>query len=188
MMGRTHLLLGVNSVWLLALVPGAVGSHAANIPNAADAPTLGLLAGSAALGALLPDLDAAQSTIKFLRLGSHFQPFLLPATLLHRTLGHRGLLHSLLGLGGFGLCVALPLGLWLGGPPALALLLGYASHLAGDGCTKRGIPLWFPKPSRWHLLPPPWRLTTGSQAEEVVFALLAGPALLLLLPRLLAPS
>lgn len=181
-MGRTHLLLGVNSVWLLALVPGAVGIAGPDGHNP------GLLAGVAALGALLPDLDAPQSTVKSLRLGKYFQPFWLPATLLHRAFGHRGLLHSLLGLGGTGLLLALPLGLWLGTPSALALLLGYASHLAGDACTKSGIPLRFPNPVRWHLLPPPWRLTTGSQAEEVVFALLAGTALLLLLPRVLTPA
>lgn len=179
MMGRTHLLLGVNSMWLMTLVPGAVGTIASDMANP------GLLAGLAALGALLPDLDAAQSTIKFLRVGNGFQPFLLPAELLHRAFGHRGLLHSLLGLAVFSLLMALPLAFWLGWPAALALILGYASHLMGDGCTKSGIPLWFPGTARWHLLPPPLRLTTGSQAEDVVFALLAGGALALLLPRLL---
>lgn len=182
MMGRTHLLLGVNSVWLLTLVPGAVGSLTSDMHNP------GLLTGLAALGGLLPDLDAAQSTIKFLGLGKSFQPFLLPAELLHRAFGHRGLLHSLLGLGGFSLLIALPIAFWIGWTAAIALILGYASHLLGDGCTKSGIPLWFPRPGRWHMLPPPLRLTTGSQAEDVVFMVLAGGTLALLLPRLLLPS
>lgn len=180
-MGRTHLLLGVNSVWLLTLVPGAVGTFAPDMHNP------GLLAGTAALGALLPDLDAAQSTIKFLRLGGRFQPFLLPAEVLHQAFGHRGVLHSLLGLAGFTLIVGVPQALWLGWLPAVALLLGYASHLVGDGCTKSGIPLLFPQRTRRHLLLLPLRLTTGSQAEEVVFAALALGALALLLPRLLMP-
>lgn len=168
-------MLGVVCAQMLALAPGI----------AADSHSSGLLAG-AALGALLPDLDASQSMIKSLRIGRHFQPFLLPAALLHHAFGHRGFLHSLLGLGCVGAFAALPLGLWLGGQFAAALLLGYASHLAGDGCTKSGVPLWFPRRGRWHLLPSSMRLTTGSQEEDAIFALAAGAALLLLalqLPR-----
>lgn len=169
MTGRTHLLLGVNSVWLFRLVPESPGGD------------LGLLVLAAALGALLPDLDAADSTIKSLRIVGDVRPFALPALLLHRAFGHRGLLHSLLGLAGLGVLVCLPLSLWWGGEPSLALGLGYASHLLGDAATKSGIPLLFPDRRRRHLLASPLRLTTGSQAEDVVFALLAGGALALLL-------
>lgn len=126
--------------------------------------------GSCRAGALLPDLDATHSTIKYLRLGGHFQPFRLPVRVLSHQLGHRGPLHSLAG-------IAL---LWLGWQPTLALALGMLSHLLGDASTKSGVPLLYPKPGRWHLLPKDLRLTTGSPEEEAVFGVMLLPLLLLL--------
>lgn len=66
----------------------------------------------------------------------------------------------------------------------LALSLGYASHLAADACTKSGIPLFYPRRKRYHLLPRALRLTTGSLAEEAVFMALAMMVLLLMLGQL----
>ena len=170
MMGRTHMLLGLSSLWLLSPLPGVL------TPN-----TLPPLAAAAAFGALLPDLDAQGSTLKYLKVGG-LTPFVPLTDLLHRALGHRGLLHSLWGLSAA--CVlALPL-LWLGWPLFVGLLLGYMSHLAGDAATKSGIPLLYPKSRRLHLLPPPWRLTTGSQAEDALLPLLGVAVLALLLGRL----
>jgi len=71
--------------------------------------------------------------------------------------------------------------LLLGWPLFLGLVLGYGSHLAGDACTKSGIPLLYPDPRRLHLLPRPLRLTTGSQAEDALLPLLAVSVLVLLL-------
>ncbi len=82
----------------------------------------------------------------------------------------------------------MPLALWIGGAPLLALLLGYDSHLIAVAATKNGIPLWYPHGARRHLLPKPWRITTGSQAEEIVFIVTAAFALLLLLQSLRLPS
>ena len=82
---------------------------------------MGVLAACAALGALLPDLDASESKVKHLktpgtgfkpfllpsqvRITAHtaalrreFKPFLLPAQVVHRTEQHRGLFYSLWGL------------------------------------------------------------------------------------------
>ena len=115
---------------------------------------------------------------------AHYAPFSLPALVLHRAFGHRGLLHSALGLGLFGLLVALPLSFWWDWPPSLALGLGYASHLAADACTRTGIPLFYPNRRRLFLLPPLLRFVTGSPAEEALLPLLALPVLLLLLPAL----
>jgi membrane-bound metal-dependent hydrolase YbcI (DUF457 family) len=167
---------GINALWLLRLLPGGAGTLAA----APAGSNLGLLAGIAAFGALLPDLDASESKIKHLPLGG-IRPFALPAALLHRALGHRSLLHSLLGLGLASVLLAVPLAVWLGWQAGLALVLGYASHLLLDACTRSGIPLLFPDTRRVHLLPKGLRLVTGSLAEEVLFALLADGALLLLL-------
>jgi inner membrane protein len=181
MMGRTHLVLGINTLWLLEVEP--LASLVARDPM-----RFPLCLGAAALGALLPDLDAGQSLLSNLSLGG-VRPLLLPARAISRTLGHRGVLHSLTALGVLGV-VSLPIVrfeelAWL------ALLLGYLSHLLGDACTKRGIPLFHvpllrPRRSPVHLLPQALRLTTGSLAEEAVFVLLASAALTLLLRHLLA--
>lgn len=166
----THALLGINSLWLLAPLPPELIGY-----------DLGTLAACAALGALLPDLDASESKIKHLKiLGTNFKPFLLPAQVVHRTDQHRGLLHSLWGLGMMTM-IALPLSFWTGWAPVAALLLGYGSHLLGDSATKSGIRLLYPSKVRFHLLPPGFRFTTGSLAEEVIIPLLALSVFLLLL-------
>jgi len=171
MMGRTHALLGMASLWLLAPIPDLV------TPG-----NVGAMCALAAFGALLPDLDAGASTIRALKVGK-LRPFRSVAYVAHRTWGHRALLHSPIGLLAFGgLCV--PVGLLWGVPLALALFLGYASHLAGDACTRTGIPGWPNRPDRrLHLLPASFRLVTGSLAEEALLPLLALPVVLLVLTR-----
>ena len=186
MTGPTHLALGVSAVWLLAPIPGAVGHG-----QASGAANPALLALAAALGALLPDLDAQRSTIRYLRVdmgrGRRLRPFEPVAALVSRTLGHRGPLHSLLGIGVVWLLLGLPTLLWIGWQPSAAFALGLLSHLVGDGCTKSGVPLLFPRAGRRHLLPPSLRLTTGSLAERRFLALLAVPALLMPLSGILMP-
>ena len=169
MMGRTHAFVGASSLWLLIGIPGALTAQSI-VP----------LCALGAFGALLPDLDAAQSTIKSLRIGP-FHPFAPLSFLAYRTWGHRGLLHSPVGLLLFGL-VCLPIALLWGAWPALALWIGYASHLAADACTRTGIPAWPNDPyRRWWLVPRHARIITGSLEEEIVFALVAMSTLLLVL-------
>lgn len=168
MMGRTHMLLGAASLWVLRPLPGVL-----------DAPDVVPMLAFATFGALLPDLDAAGSTLKYWRIGG-VQPFVPLAQLLHGRFGHRGALHSLRGLGVLALLLV-PLLFWWPWRWYLGLLLGYASHLLGDSCTKTGIPLLHPRPERFWLLPRRWRLTTGSPAEEVLIPLLALAILFLLL-------
>ncbi|MBB6050734.1 metal-dependent hydrolase [Armatimonas rosea] len=126
----------------------------------------------AIVGALLPDLDADQSRLSNTYMfGSH--PLRLPAQILHRALGHRGALHSFLGMMLFCSALGIPL-LILGlGYVALGVTLGFLSHLLLDACTKSGVPLLWPDRTRLHLLPSWLLVTTGSKAEDVVFALLA---------------
>jgi len=57
--------------------------------------------------------------------------------------------------------------------PALGFAAGYLSHLAGDGCTKSGIPLVPRTSARLHLLPRPLRIRTGSFGETVFTVLYA---------------
>ena len=164
----THVLCGINSLWLMEM-----------LPQAPDPTQLAPLVVAAAFGSLLPDLDAGESKLKHLKIGG-IKPFFLPAQMVHRQLGHRGLAHSLAGLIILSL-MSIPLMAWWGWQPSLALILGYASHLAADACTKSGIPFLYPRKLRYHLLPVSWRFTTGSQAEEVLFPFLAMAVLLLLL-------
>ena len=169
----THSLLGINSLWLLAPIPIKLVGY-----------DFGTLAACAVLGALLPDLDASESKIKHLKLlGTNFKPFLLPAQVVSHTDQHRGLLHSLLGLGMVALFVA-PLAVWVGWAPIVALLLGYASHLMGDAATKSGIRLFYPSVTRVYLLPKNLRITTGSLAEDAMLPFVALGASLLLLSQL----
>ncbi len=163
---------------------------------------VGTLAACAALGSLLPDLDASQSKIKHLRVpNTKFKPFLLPAYVVHRSDQHRGLLHSLWGVGmatrdqhrgllhslwgvGMATLIIAPVALWMGWAPVAALLLGYASHLLGDSATKSGLRLRYPNPMRYHLLPKGWRITTGTLAEELVLVSAAMTSVLLLINQL----
>src|SRR5690349_1558428 len=154
MMGRTHALLGITSLWLVAPVPGVLTPA-----------TIAPLAALAAFGALLPDLDADASTVRSIRLGG-VRPFAPIGMVINRAWGHRGLLHSPVGLLLFSGAAFLLALAWL--PlPALALWMGYASHLAGDACTKSGIPGWPNRADRrFYALPARLRLVTGSWAEE----------------------
>ncbi len=167
----THTLFGISTLWILAPIPPEILGY-----------DFGVFAAIAAFGALLPDLDASESKIKHLRIpNTQIKPFLLPATVVSRTDQHRGLLHSLAGLGFVAATTALPVWMVCGWAPALALLLGYISHLVADAATISGIRLLYPKAARYYLLPRSWRFTTGSLAEEVLMALLALSVLTLLL-------
>ena len=85
-----------------------------------------------------------------------------------RTVGHRTLTHSLLGVALF----ALPVWLILGGHPnlALALVAGYASHVFADALNTRGVPLLWPMGRPFRLLPGGIR---SGGAVEVAVALVA---------------
>jgi inner membrane protein len=212
MMGRTHALLGLNSLWLLEGAGSTL--QPLNGPLPLDGGAFALCAGAAVLGALLPDLDAPNSLLQQASFAG-VRPLAPLGRMLNRRLGHRGFLHSPGALGLLALITA-PLTFGLAGMAGslqggadgwawLSLLLGYASHLLGDACTKSGIPKSgiskrgipsgihsgiplgtrsAPPPRRLHLLPPRLRLTTGSAAEEAVFALCGALALALALRHL----
>ena len=165
----THTVFGISALWLLAPLPPELVGY-----------DFGTLAAFAAFGALLPDLDASDSKIKHLKLlGTQLTPFFLPSQVIHRSDRHRGILHSLAGLS-MAAGVSMPLTLWVGRAPVVALLLGYASHLAGDACTRTDIPLLYPRKGRYFLLPARLRIVTGSDVEEVFFAVFACLSLVLL--------
>jgi len=173
---------------LSLIIPSSALNDQSLNSQAVNSQNIGALALVAALAALLPDLDAPHSKIRSLALGP-FRPLDPLGDLLHNAWGHRGPLHSLLGLIVFGLICVLPLFLLWGWLYAAAALLGYASHLALDAMTRHGVPL-LPargKDRRWnlklrrHLLPRALRFVTGSAAEDVLQALLLSADLMLLL-------
>lgn len=84
--------------------------------------------------------------------------------ILLRTVGHRTLTHSILGV----LLFALPIWLFLGAYPnlALALVAGFTSHIFADALNTRGVPLLWPLGRPFRLLPGGVR--SGGAAELLV--------------------
>ncbi len=119
----------------------------------------------AAATSLLPDADYPKSWLGY-QLGSISE-------YLHRLFGHRSFLHSLLAL----VLVTLALGplLWwfFGRPaPALAVFVGYGSHLFADMMTLGGVQFFWP--SRAIAVFPgrdEYRVVSGGNSERVFVAL-----------------
>ncbi len=83
---------------------------------------------------------------------------------LFRTVGHRTLTHSLLGVALFVILVS-PVTV-LSADLFVALVVGYVSHLVADALNTRGVPLLWPVGRRFRLLPKGIR--SGGMAEFVV--------------------
>lgn len=113
---------------------------------------------AAILGSLLPDIDHPRSLI-----GRAVRPI---STLLHETVGHRSLTHSITGLFAFGLLAyAATFKLGVGLLLIVASVVGYASHILADMLNSAGVELLYPHPRRYSLLP--WGIRTGSIVEHV---------------------
>ncbi len=127
---------------------------------------LAICAAAAILGGLAPDIDAEDSAIKreMGTVGSVASFGLRSLGVKHRGLTHYGVTTLLV------IALSYALGGWLGYPDAgLAFGLGYFSHVAiADAMTKHGVPLWWPRPGKFHLLPRAFRVKTGSPAEALV--------------------
>lgn len=151
MMGYSHMAVGC-ALWagVRALIPGPPGSLPAEL-------------GLAALGSLLPDIDEPQSLIGR-RLGFIAWPIKL-------VFGHRGFTHSLIALGLALAALASATGAGLLPPAgAAAFWVGYAGHLAGDGLTISGVPLFWPSENRVRA---PLTFATGGVVEHLLMAGLA---------------
>jgi inner membrane protein len=138
--------------------------------------------GVAALGALVPDIDNARSTLGK-RLG-------IVSREIQKHAGHRRLFHSLVGLaltGAIvwmaqqGVALALARLAWprtaegLAANVALAaLLVGYLLHLIADSLTLGGVPWLWPAHTRFGFPPQrSWRFRSGSRVEPVVVVAVA---------------
>ncbi len=148
----------------------------------------------AVAAAWLPDVDNPRSTLgnglsrlksPALNLLSRPVSWVLRTTsfTLVRTVGHRTLTHSLLGVVLFTLLVRLLLGSYPN--LSLALVAGYASHVFADALNTRGVPLLWPLGRPFRLLPGGIR-SGGATEYAVALAVLAfaGCALYLLHPAL----
>lgn len=52
----------------------------------------------------------------------------------------------------------------------IAALTAYLSHIFADMLTPAGLPLLYPKPTVYHLLPAAWRIKTGSGGELILLS------------------
>jgi len=94
--------------------------------------------------------------------------------------GHREGSHWLPVWAGLSVAAYLLTAPYAGPWPAAGFSAGYLSHLAGDGCTRAGIPLIPGAAARLHLLPRPLRIRTGSASETfftVLYAIALGAAI-----------
>jgi inner membrane protein len=145
MQGGTHVLIGVGSGVLLA-------DHL----HITDMQTTLLICACAFVGALLPDLDHGNATLR--------QKLGIIGDVALFWLKHRGPTHSLLML----ILVAV-LGLHFHPIYGLAVAVGYGSHIMGDMMTRAGIVLFWPMwDGKVFLLPPGFRLTTGGIVERLI--------------------
>lgn len=189
MEGRSHLLIGLTAGIVFDSIFQVTGPPLMAAPQV----TRGLIATKAVyyfmvgLGALLPDIDNARSTLG--------QKLGWISKEIQHIAGHRTLFHSLLGLL-LGALLALGLqqlvfyiltsrGL---APSAsvvqrsnivlIALLFGCIMHIAADAMTLGGVPLLWPYHKRFGFPPNPhWRFRTGTWPEFVIvfsFMILVG--------------
>ena len=162
MQGRSHLLIGVSAYAALAL-RSVAGFGAPTLGGVPPEWSLPLSAAVVAVGSLLPDVDQRQALL------SRQVPVRAVSEVVSRVMHHRGPTHSLLALllvgalgGGLGAA-------WgLSGLSTL-LIWGYALHLAADMATRSGVPLIWPLPGRFGLLPV--RIVTDSLAERLLVGL-----------------
>jgi membrane-bound metal-dependent hydrolase YbcI (DUF457 family) len=140
----------------------------------------GGLAAAALIASRLPDVDVLGARIhrrtrlerRNLLAGAAGALLRLPLVVFAALVSHRSVTHSALACAavpGLAALLAYPAGagaaLVVGG----GLAMGYAAHVAADGCTPGGIRLWAPFSRRrvW-LLPPRARIRTGSVGEAAV--------------------
>jgi inner membrane protein len=180
MLGRSHLLVGIaagvvlDSLFHFSGSP-LTGAHDVSLNLLVDK---GVYYFSVGLGALLPDIDNARSTLG--------QKLGVISKGIQKLAGHRTFFHSLLGLA-FGSILAVGLEQvvsWLLMQRGFVLpsrvvsgshifffgvFWGCVFHIAADALTLGGVPLLWPIKKRFGFPPNShWRFRTGSWAEHVV--------------------
>ncbi len=180
MQGRSHLLVGLTAGVVFDSIVHLSGDP---LTLAKTVPLILIVKkavyyGSVGFGALLPDMDNAQSTIGH-KLGWISKE-------IQHIAGHRTVFHSLLGLLigsllaiGLEKVVIYLLSQHGFGVPArfvgaehlvfFGVLFGCAMHIAADALTLGGVPLFWPYRKRFGFPPDPqWRFKTGTWPEFVI--------------------
>lgn len=193
MEGRSHLLVGLTAGVVLDSATHVTGDSLTMLstydPNVVHTILLqkAVFYFMVGIGALLPDIDNARSTLGH-KLGWVSKE-------IQRLVGHRTLFHSFLGLIlgsvlalGLGQLVTYLLGLRhisvptnvgsLGNLIFIAVLFGCIMHIAADALTEAGVPLFWPY-RHYYGFPPNrnWRFRTGTWPEHVIvwtFMILVG--------------
>ena len=180
MLGRSHVMFGLTAAVVLDSVV-----HISGPPLATTTPIPPELIINkviffcmVALGALLPDIDNAQSTIgrKFGWISKEIQHIAGHRTIFHSLLGL--LLGSLLAIGLEWLVVFLLAQRGFIFPAQfvvkthlvfVAVLFGCIMHIVADGLTEGGVPLLWPYRKRFGFPPNPhWRFRTGDWPEYLI--------------------
>jgi inner membrane protein len=180
MLGRSHVMFGLTTAVVLDSIVHASGP---SLATATPVP-LDLLINKAiffsmvAIGALLPDIDNAQSTLgrKFGRISKEIQHIAGHRTIFHSLLGL--LLGSLFAIGLEQLAIFLLFKRGFTFPAQfvekshlvfVAVLFGCILHITADGLTEGGVPLLWPYHKRFGFPPNPhWRFRTGDWPEYVI--------------------
>jgi inner membrane protein len=180
MLARSHVMFGLTAAVVLDGVAHISGpSLATTTPVPIDLIINKVIFFSmVALGALLPDIDNAQSTIgrRFGWISKEIQRIAGHRTIFHSLLGV--LLGSLLALGMEQLVIFLLAQKGFIFPAQViekshlvfvAVLIGCILHIAADGLTEGGVPLLWPYHKRYGFPPNPhWRFRTGDWPEYVI--------------------
>ena len=180
MLGRSHVMFGLS---VAVILDGVM--HIAGPPLVTVTPVLidliinkVIFFSMVALGALLPDIDNARSTIgqRFGWISKEIQHIAGHRTIFHSLLGL--LLGSLLALGMEQLIIVLLAQRGFIFPAQFiekshlvfaAVLIGCILHIAADGLTEGGVPLLWPNHKRFGFPPNPhWRFRTGDWPEYVI--------------------
>lgn len=182
MRGYTHALVGATTVVAANGMVNFIQPHPVNsIPTGVV-----ICLAAAVLGALAPDIDTEEDSMikRELGLGGVIASFgLRLCGVQHRGLTHYGIVALLVTLLGWVFWSKFGYG-----DVGLAFGLGYLSHVAiADAMTKHGVPLLWPLPGQFHLLPKPFRIKTGGPVETLIF-IVVGMTFIALLPNTIPPE
>jgi inner membrane protein len=180
MLGRSHVMFSLTAAVVLDSVVHISGPPLATATSVPLELILNktIFFSMVAIGALLPDIDNAQSTIghKFGWISKEIQRIAGHRTIFHSLLGL--LLGSLLAIGLEQLVVFLLAQRGFIFPSRfvakshlvfVALLFGCILHIVADGLTESGVPLLWPYRKRFGFPPnPQWRFRTGDWQEYVI--------------------
>lgn len=154
MTGKTHILGGMDAVLIAPLLSTTLATSLVGMNHA----ELAMCLGAAVVGSLFPDIDLHGSKMGH-KAGA-------ASWVIQFVFGHRTLFHSPL------LMLIIYLGMAIFFPEyqtyTVFFLIGMGSHLLLDMCNKKGIPLLYPFPKRFHIA----SVRTRSAAEAVFAAVL----------------